>query len=209
MGIARYLSKLAGVLSADGVVPPSKGGTGITSPGASGNVLVSDGTSWTSQAGGAGPTGPVGPTGAQGIVGPTGPAGTGGSGGGSSAYSNQYVVTGTTNNSTETEIFVNGTAESRIAVPNNTTVHYTAEFVCTRTDAPGDYAAFYLKGLATNASNTTSDIGLIYEVIVARTDASINVDIRANNTNDSIEVYATGATGKTLSWKCVITTVEV
>jgi hypothetical protein len=63
MGIARYLSKLAGVLSADGVVPASKGGTGIASPGASGNVLVSDGTSWTSQNIPLGATGPTGPGG--------------------------------------------------------------------------------------------------------------------------------------------------
>jgi hypothetical protein len=63
MGIARYLSKLAGVLSADGVVPATKGGTGISSPGASGNVLVSNGTSWTSQNIPLGATGPTGPGG--------------------------------------------------------------------------------------------------------------------------------------------------
>ena len=63
MGIARYLSKLAGVLSSDGVVPATKGGTGIISPGASGNVLVSDGTSWTSQNIPLGATGPTGPGG--------------------------------------------------------------------------------------------------------------------------------------------------
>ena len=33
-----------------GTLPPSKGGTGITSPGTSGNVLTSDGTTWTSAA---------------------------------------------------------------------------------------------------------------------------------------------------------------
>ena len=63
MGIARYLSKLASVLSADGVVPPSKGGTGVTSPGASGNVLMSNGTAWTSQNIPLGATGPTGPGG--------------------------------------------------------------------------------------------------------------------------------------------------
>jgi hypothetical protein len=60
MGIARYLSKLASVLSTDGVVPATKGGTGLASPGASGNLLVSNGTSWTSASGLAGPTGPAG-----------------------------------------------------------------------------------------------------------------------------------------------------
>ena len=50
MGIARYLSKLGSVLSSEGVVPVSKGGTGITSSGTSGNILVSNGTGWTSAA---------------------------------------------------------------------------------------------------------------------------------------------------------------
>jgi len=69
MSIATYLAKLARGVSTQGVLGPSKGGTGVTAPGAAGNVLVSDGTIWTSQSGMAGPTGP------QGIAGPTGPAG--------------------------------------------------------------------------------------------------------------------------------------
>jgi hypothetical protein len=83
MGIARYLSKLASVLNTDGVVPASKGGTGVTSPGASGNLLVSNGTGWVSAAGLAGPTGPTGPQGTNGTIGvngATGPTGPGGLG---------------------------------------------------------------------------------------------------------------------------------
>jgi hypothetical protein len=240
MSIATYLAKLAQGLTSQGVLGPSKGGTGVTGPGPTGNTLVSNGTAWVSQsggAGGAGPTGPTGPqgtngtigvdgatgptgaastvagptgpTGASGLTGPTGPAGSGGGGGGSSIYSNQYSFTGTTTNATETEIFVSGVANSRISVPANSTVYYTAEFVCNRTNATGDYASFYLKGLAVNNGTTTSDIGYIYEVIVARTDANFNVDIRADNTNSSINVYVVGAAGKTLSWKCVLMTVEV
>jgi hypothetical protein len=40
-----------------GTLPPSKGGTGITSPGTSGNVLTSNGTDWVSQAPAAPPAG--------------------------------------------------------------------------------------------------------------------------------------------------------
>ena len=36
--------------SVGGVVQPTGGGTGLTSPGASGNVLTSNGTAWVSQA---------------------------------------------------------------------------------------------------------------------------------------------------------------
>lgn len=190
------------------------GGTGPTGPtGADGTIGPTGPAGANGTIGVDGATGPTGPAstvaGPTGPTGPAGPAGSGGGGGGTSVYSNQYISTGTTTDNTETEIFVSGVSGSRISVPANTTVYYTAEFVCARTDAAGDYGSFYIKGLATNASGTTSDIGLIYEVIVARTDASFNVDIRANDTNDSIDVYVTGATGKTLSWKCVIMTVEV
>lgn len=81
MSIATYLAKLARGVSTQGVLGPSKGGTGVTAPGAAGNVLVSDGTSWTSQSGMAGPTGPagadgiIGVDGAAGPTGPTGPSG--------------------------------------------------------------------------------------------------------------------------------------
>ncbi len=69
MSIAQYLTRLARGVSAQGVLGPDKGGTGLTGPGITGNVLVSNGTGWVSQAGGVGPTGPTG------TAGPTGPAG--------------------------------------------------------------------------------------------------------------------------------------
>jgi hypothetical protein len=43
-----------GVSDVTGVLPATNGGTGLASPGASGNVLTSDGTNWTSAAGGVG-----------------------------------------------------------------------------------------------------------------------------------------------------------
>ena len=42
-----------------GTLPPSKGGTGLTSPGNSGNVLTSNGTAWISQAAASGSNGTV------------------------------------------------------------------------------------------------------------------------------------------------------
>jgi len=78
MSIATYLAKLAQGLTSQGVLGPSKGGTGVTDPGPTGNTLVSNGTAWVSQsggAGGAGPTGPTGPAGTLGVNGATGPTG--------------------------------------------------------------------------------------------------------------------------------------
>jgi hypothetical protein len=78
-----------------GILPVENGGTGLAAltpnglllgngtgavqsvaPGATGNLLVSDGISWTSAAlGGIGSAGPTGPTGAVGLTGPTGDTG--------------------------------------------------------------------------------------------------------------------------------------
>jgi hypothetical protein len=88
MSIAAYLGKLAQGLSAQGILGPSKGGTGITGPGPTGNLLMSNGTAWVSQSGLAGPTGPAGANGTIGVngttgpTGPTGPAGEAAQGGG-------------------------------------------------------------------------------------------------------------------------------
>jgi len=50
MAIPRNLGNLAQGADTSGVLGPSKGGTGLTSVGTNGNVLTSNGTSWTSSA---------------------------------------------------------------------------------------------------------------------------------------------------------------
>ena len=50
MSIPRNLSFLAPGASATGVLSAANGGTGLTSPGTSANVLTSNGTTWVSSA---------------------------------------------------------------------------------------------------------------------------------------------------------------
>ena len=122
--------------------------------------------------------------------------------------SNVYFLQGTTTNNTETELFVNGESNNRIAVPLDTSVYYTVEIACKRTNGT-DFAAFSLKSMANNSSNTVTDVGSVYEIVVVRTDASIAVDVRADDTNNSIGVFVTGVTGKSLSWTAQVTVIEV
>jgi hypothetical protein len=129
--------------------------------------------------------------------------------GGGSSYSNTYSLTGTTTNSTETELFIGGTAGNRIPVPSNKSVSYTIDVAGRRTDVVGDVVFITLKGTALNNAGTTTDIGSIYEVIVARSDVNYLADCRANNTTDTINVYVTGVAGRTLSWKAVVSIVEI
>lgn len=120
---------------------------------------------------------------------------------------NRYVMHGATTDDTETEIFCINT-DGRIPVAANTTVFYEASFAARRTDGD-ESAAWHLKGCADNHSGTTADVGTVYEIAVAQDDVTLAVDIRADDTNDSIGVYVTGANNKSYSWTTVITTVEV
>jgi hypothetical protein len=125
----------------------------------------------------------------------------------SGVFSNQYSLTTTTSNATETELLVNGS--TRIPVATNTSVNYIVNITARRTDTPGDYAFFEIRGVAANNAGTVSDIGSVYEVVVARTNASYLVDVRADDTNNSVNVYVTGVSGHTVDWKAVVQTIEV
>jgi hypothetical protein len=123
--------------------------------------------------------------------------------------SKSYVLWGTTTDATETEIFVAGNSGSRISIGSNTTVSYKVQLVARRTDATGESASWELKATADNFSGTTADVGSVYEVIVARDDTNWLVDARADDTNDSVNIYVTGAAGKTIAWMARVETVEV
>ena len=123
------------------------------------------------------------------------------------AITREYVLRGTTTNATDTELFYN--TSDRVPVGTNTTVYYTVDIVARRTDATGEGAAFQLKGIADNFSGTVANIGLIYEVIVARDDSNYSVDAGADDTNDAIYVKVTGVAAKTIRWVAYVRTVEV
>jgi hypothetical protein len=117
------------------------------------------------------------------------------------------VLYGTTTNATEAEILIGGS--TRIPVPTDTTVFYEVSIVARRTDATGESASWHLMGVADNFSNTVANVGTIYEVAVAQDDIAWAVDVRADNTNDAINVFVTGAANKTIRWTASIKTTEV
>lgn len=50
LAVATAANAYQGALKQNETIPVANGGTGLTSPGASGNVLTSNGTAWVSQA---------------------------------------------------------------------------------------------------------------------------------------------------------------
>jgi len=124
-----------------------------------------------------------------------------------SYYTHQYVLHGTTTDATETEILT--TASTRIPVATDTTIFYEVSIVARRTDATGESASWHLKGCADNFSGTVADVGSVYEIAVAQDDVALSVDVRADDTNNAINVFVTGATSKTIRWTAIVKTTEV
>jgi hypothetical protein len=124
------------------------------------------------------------------------------------SISRTYILRGTTTSNTESELFLNGTS-TRISVPANTTMFYSVDVVARRTDATDESAGYHLKGVVDNFSGTVADVGSLYEVVVAEDDADYVVDARADNTNNTINIFVTGETGKTIRWTALVKTVEV
>ena len=121
----------------------------------------------------------------------------------------QYLMWGETTDATETEIFVGGVTNARIPVGTNTTINYSVQVVARRTDTTGESAAWELKALADSFSGTVANVGNVYEVIVARDDGTWLVDARADDANNSVGIYVTGAAGKTIRWVAEVETSEV
>lgn len=124
------------------------------------------------------------------------------------SISKAYIVRGITSGNTETELYIDS-SNTRISVSNNSTMFYTVDIVARRTDAANESAGFYLKGVVDNFNNTVADVGNLYETIVARDDANYSVDARADDTNNTINIYVTGVAAKTIRWVGLVRTVEV
>ena len=122
--------------------------------------------------------------------------------------SNVSLFEGTTTNAIEKELFVNNELNNRLLVNIGTSIYYTIDISCRRTDGT-DYAAFTLKGVAANLSGTVEDIGSAYEIIVVRTDPTLSVDARVNTSTGSLGIYVTGVINKAFKWNAQLTMVEV
>ncbi len=124
------------------------------------------------------------------------------------SISRTYILRGTTTGNTEAELYLD-TANTRIPVRANTTIFYSADIVGRRTDVTGESAGYEIKGVVDNFAGTVSDVGSLYELVVAEDDANLSVDARADDTNNTINFYVTGSTGKTIRWTALVRTTEV
>ena len=129
------------------------------------------------------------------------------SGGGGGSGTVGYTFSGTTTNATETEIFINGQSGSRFAVGTNKTVGYEVNIVGRNSDGSAS-AYFKLLGAVKNVGGTVTDAGNLHETIVDRTYSNWLVDARADDTNNSLNLYVQGSSGNTITWAATMTVTE-
>lgn len=121
---------------------------------------------------------------------------------------NQYVLYGNTTDDTETELFVNNQANVRVPIKSNVAISYQIS-VTSRNTADGGASGWELKGVAHNVAGTVSDVGDLYYISIAQSNANLEVDARADDTTNSLNIYCTGVTGQNINWLALVKTVEV
>lgn len=123
--------------------------------------------------------------------------------------SHTYTLSGTTTAGAETEIFIGGATNNRIAIGNNTTATYDIQFVGRRTDVSGYNAGFNIKGVIANDAGVVTDVGSNQKTVIARSDTTYSVDARANASGNTLNIYVTGKSAHAMKWTAIVTTTEV
>lgn len=102
------------------------------------------------------------------------------------------TLSGTTSNNTQTEIFVDGVASSRMTIATNTTWMFSA-MVAARSAT--ESAGYKIEGVIKNDGGTTSLVGTAVKTVFAEEDATWDVTVEADDTNDALVFKVTGDAG--------------
>ena len=116
--------------------------------------------------------------------GPAGPSGT--------------TLSGTTSNNTQTEIFVDGVASSRMTIATNTTWMFSA-MVAARSAT--ESAGYKIEGVIKNDNGTTSLVGTAVKTVFAEEDATWDVTVEADDTNDALVFKVIGDSTDSVVWE--------
>ena len=120
----------------------------------------------------------------------------------------QYMLIGTTTNSTPTRLLHSG-GNGLVPIGSNTTMQYTIDISARRTNVSNESAGWTLKGVLDSFNGIVADVGDLYEIVIARDDSNYVVDALANSTSKSLDIVVTGVNTKTIRWVAYVQTVEV
>jgi hypothetical protein len=122
------------------------------------------------------------------------------------AQTSLYVCRATTTNDTQTEIFLDGTAQ-RMTVQRNSTWGF--DILLAGRDSSGNSAVFQIRGAIKNNAGTTALVGSLNTTVLAQDVGSWGATVIADDANDALTIKVTGAASTTIRWVASVRTVEV
>ena len=128
------------------------------------------------------------------------------------AQGSRLVARNTTSGTTPADLFLDGT-DDRLVLPASTSWGFTISVVGRTTDAGTgvEQSAYYkLEGLIKRdgASNTTL-VGSVTKTVLAEDDATWDVTVSADDTNEALDISCTGGSGDNTRWVATVTLTEV
>lgn len=127
---------------------------------------------------------------------------------GGDAQKVEFVLRNKTTNNSATTLFLNGSS-LRLTVPSGKILF--ANVLVSGIKSDGSAAACYKRKVAIkNVSGTTSLVGSVETIGTDHEDnASTDVAITADDTNDALQINVTGITGETWRWVAVVEGLEI
>lgn len=116
----------------------------------------------------------------------------------------QFLLVSTTNDAVQTEMFINGVSNSRMVVPSGAVWMYDINVIGKRINSGAEAGGWKISGVISYLNGTTALIGEPSVTSWGYT-SNWNVDVSADNSNHTLNVFSTGQAGKTITWNGIAT----
>ena len=118
-----------------------------------------------------------------------------------------YVLYGTTNNATQTELFLDS-SNTRVTLNDNTTMMFEVTIVG-RNSTADKHVAIKVEGVADRTSSSTALVTTTSQTTYAQDSNSWAVVVEADDTNDTIAIKVTGESSETIKWTAFVKTISI
>jgi hypothetical protein len=123
------------------------------------------------------------------------------------AQTSVYVLRRSSSGTTLTELFLDGSSQ-RLTIASGRTVTFDILIVGRENDN-GESAGYRVLGVIENVGGTTTIVGSVSTTELGKDDASWNVTVDADDTNDALRIRVQGGTGDSVRWVATVRTAEV
>ena len=113
------------------------------------------------------------------------------------------VLSGTTSNNTQTEIFVDGVTNSRATISTNTTWMFSAMAAAR---SATESAGYKIEGVIKNDAGTAALVGVVAKTVFAEEDIAWDITVTA--ANNALTFIVTGDSADSVSWEVTLNKTE-